>query len=234
MACGNKVVWRANASEKVGVTVQSEGNMYIIEYSEIPTDMRDAADEKGRLIFGAANICNHFLTVQFIVDSILPNLSSNYHSASKKIPYMDPTTKETVTPTQNNGVKLEMFIFDVFPLAQRNWLVIEGDREDEFAPVKNEPGNPQDSPDTALKAISDQGINLYLFIQPSTLTNTHTHALIHILNCMIYCGMYVEKLLPIDSIIVLLTSAILSKDCVFTLIMCTECDDIDLCMYACI
>lgn len=163
MACGNKVVWRANASEKVGVTVQSEGNMYIIEYSEIPTDMRDAADEKGRLIFGAANICNHFLTVQFIVDSILPNLSSNYHSASKKIPYMDPITKETVTPTQNNGVKLEMFIFDVFPLAQRNWLVIEGDREDEFAPVKNEPGNPQDSPDTALKAISDQGINLYLF-----------------------------------------------------------------------
>jgi UDP-N-acetylglucosamine/UDP-N-acetylgalactosamine diphosphorylase len=160
VACGNKVVWRANASEKVGVTVQSEGKMHIIEYSEIPTDMRDAADENGRLIFGAANICNHFLTVPFIVDAILPNLSSNYHSASKKIPYMDPVSKETVNPTQNNGVKLEMFIFDVFPLAQNSWLVVEGDREDEFAPVKNEPGNPQDSPDTALKAISDQGINI--------------------------------------------------------------------------
>lgn len=50
---------------------------------------------------------------------------------------------------------------------------------------------------------------------------------------MIYCSMYVEKLLPIDSIIVLLTSANLSKECVFTLIVCAECDDIDLCIYAC-
>lgn len=155
--CANKVVWRANKSEKVGVTAQSDGKMYIIEYSEIPAAMRDAVGSDGKLLFGAANICNHFLTLQFIVDDVLPKLECNYHSASKKIPFMDPVSRQTVTPTGNNGVKLEMFIFDVFPLAGKDWLVVEGEREDEFAPVKNEPGNPQDSPDTALKAISDQG-----------------------------------------------------------------------------
>lgn len=157
--CGNKVVWRAHKSEKVGVTVQSDvdGKMHVIEYSEIPADMRDAVDSHERLLFGAANICSHFMTVGFLVHDVLPHLDSNYHSAVKKIPFMDPVTKETITPTQSNGVKLEMFIFDVFPLAERSWLVVEGEREDEFAPVKNEPGNPQDSPDTALRAISMQG-----------------------------------------------------------------------------
>jgi UDP-N-acetylglucosamine/UDP-N-acetylgalactosamine diphosphorylase len=119
--------------------------------------MAEAVDDKGRLIYGAANICNHYISLQFLTDKILPNISGTYHLATKKIPYMDPVTKETVAPQQNNGVKLEMFIFDVFPLAER-WLVMEVAREDEFAPVKNAPGDPTDSPDTARKMISEQGV----------------------------------------------------------------------------
>jgi UDP-N-acetylglucosamine/UDP-N-acetylgalactosamine diphosphorylase len=34
---------------------------------------------------------------------------------------------------------------------------VEGAREDEFAPVKNEPGNAVDSPDTARAMLSAQG-----------------------------------------------------------------------------
>jgi len=154
--CGNKVVWRANASEKVGVTVMNQEKMCIIEYSEIPSAMRDAVDSSGKLLFGAANICNHFLSLDFIINKVLPNLGSTYHSASKKIPYMDPISRETIVPSHNNGVKLEMFIFDVFPLADK-WVVVEAARSEEFSPVKNEPGNAQDSPDTALQAISAQG-----------------------------------------------------------------------------
>ena len=55
------------------------------------------------------------------------------------------------------GVKLELFIFDVFPLAT-TWIVFEANRDDEFAPVKNEPGNPVDSPDSARLMLSNQGI----------------------------------------------------------------------------
>ena len=50
------------------------------------------------------------------------------------------------------GVKLELFIFDTFPLAQQVSLM-EVPRDSEFAPVKNGPGSASDSPDTARQAI---------------------------------------------------------------------------------
>jgi UDP-N-acetylglucosamine/UDP-N-acetylgalactosamine diphosphorylase len=153
--CGNKVVWRANKSEKVGVSVAIEGRMSVLEYSEIPSNLAEALDTEGKLIFGAANICNHYMTVTFLMKKVLPILSGSYHIAYKKIPFMDPITRTSVTPTQNNGAKLEMFIFDIFPLAEQ-WIVMEVDRNNEFAPVKNEPGNPVDSPDSARAMISAQ------------------------------------------------------------------------------
>ena len=151
--CGNKVVWRANKAEKVGVSVSINGRMSVLEYSEIPTNLAEAEDSDGKLIFGAANICNHYLTVEFLLKKVLPTLSNSYHLATKKIPYMDPVTHKSIVPSQNNGYKLEMFIFDVFPLTTE-WIVMEVNRNDEFAPVKNEPGNPVDSPNSARNMMS--------------------------------------------------------------------------------
>ena len=53
---------------------------------------------------------------------------------------------------KERGVKLEKFIFDVFPEAKRTCLV-EVKREEEFAPVKNAFGAERDSPDTARRAL---------------------------------------------------------------------------------
>ena len=152
---GNKTVARASAAEKVGVTANINGKMWILEYSDIPKELADASDEDGDLLFQAANICNHYMSVSFLKDFIIPNLGNSYHLAPKKIPYWDSKLKQTITPTSNNGVKLEMLIFDVFPLADK-WIVVEADRNEEFAPVKNEPGNPVDSPDTARALITAQ------------------------------------------------------------------------------
>jgi UDP-N-acetylglucosamine/UDP-N-acetylgalactosamine diphosphorylase len=52
-----------------------------------------------------------------------------------------------------NGIKLESFIFDVFPAARR-MAVLEIERDAEFAPVKNAPGSAEDSPDTARALIA--------------------------------------------------------------------------------
>ena len=82
--CGNKVVWRANKGEKVGVSVSIDGRMSVLEYSEIPTNLAEAADSDGKLIFGAANICNHYMTVEFLLKKVLPTLSNSYHLATKK------------------------------------------------------------------------------------------------------------------------------------------------------
>ena len=68
------------------------------------------------------------------------------HSHSQ-IPAVDENG-ETVTPSANNGIKLEMFIFDCFPHSTK-FACAEVLREAEFGPVKNAPGTPVDSPDTA-------------------------------------------------------------------------------------
>ena len=152
--CGNKVVWKAHAHEKVGVVASKSGRPCIVEYSEISQEMAERTDKEGRLLFGAANICNHFYTIDFIQNRVLPNIGNMYHIARKKIKYYDKERKETVTPTANNGVKLETFIFDVFPFSEK-MAVLDVQRSEEFSPVKNKSGSPSDSPDTARAMISD-------------------------------------------------------------------------------
>jgi UDP-N-acetylglucosamine/UDP-N-acetylgalactosamine diphosphorylase len=56
----------------------------------------------------------------------------------KKIPHIDPQGK-LVKPDEPNGVKLETFIFDAIPLAERS-IVLQTLRSEEFAPVKNATG----------------------------------------------------------------------------------------------
>ena len=155
--CGNKVVQRLNKDEKVGVTVLRNGKMFVAEYSELPPSIASSSDpETGLLLFNAANICNHYFSVSFLINSLFPNLCDMYHLASKKIPYMN---KEgvTVTPSTDNGYKLEMFIFDSFPYASR-FSVMNSLRIDEFAPVKNHPSSSTDTPTTACAMITHQVI----------------------------------------------------------------------------
>jgi UDP-N-acetylglucosamine/UDP-N-acetylgalactosamine diphosphorylase len=151
--CGNKVLWKSHAHEKVGVLAEKDGKPCIVEYSDISTEMAERTDQDGRLVFGAGNICNHFYTLDFIRDVIVPNLGNMYHIAKKKIPYYNEKMSETVTPTSNNGMKLESFIFDVFPLS-KSMAVLDVSHDEEFAPVKNAPGSASDSPDTAREMIS--------------------------------------------------------------------------------
>lgn len=154
--CGNKVLWKTSPDEKVGVVAMKGGKPCIVEYSDISKEMSERRSSSsngeeggdGRLVFGAGNICNHFYTLDFMENVIVPNLGNMYHVARKKIPYYDTDTKRTVKPTSNNGIKLESFIFDVFPLS-KHMAILDVERANEFAPVKNPPGSDTDSPDTA-------------------------------------------------------------------------------------
>jgi UDP-N-acetylglucosamine/UDP-N-acetylgalactosamine diphosphorylase len=83
------------------------------------------------------------MSIDFI-GKALRQLATVYHLAPKKIPTcgLDGTT---FVPSECNGYKFELFIFDTFPLASK-WLVMEVEREDEFAPIKNAPGAASDTP----------------------------------------------------------------------------------------
>jgi UDP-N-acetylglucosamine/UDP-N-acetylgalactosamine diphosphorylase len=145
---GNKGCPKVSWDEKVGVMAKKGGKFAVVEYSELDEKSAKSTTADGRLLFSTGNICNHFFTLQFLKDKAVPAIGALYHVAHKKIPCADPATGETVKPAANNGIKLEAFIFDVFSAAD-DMGIIECDRKEEFAPIKNAPGEKTDSPDTA-------------------------------------------------------------------------------------
>jgi UDP-N-acetylglucosamine/UDP-N-acetylgalactosamine diphosphorylase len=149
---GNKVLWKAEPHEAVGVMATKNGRSCIVEYSDITLEMAEMVDENGKLIFGAANICNHYFKLDFLTTKVVENMANMYHIAHKKIAFFDGSN--LVHPKTPNGIKLESFIFDVFELSQ-NMAVLEVERRHEFAPVKNATG--KDSPETARAFISALG-----------------------------------------------------------------------------
>lgn len=154
--CTAKVVPKAYPSESVGV-VARRGNKYsVVEYSEISKEQAERRDATtGELSFRAGNIANHFYTTAFLkrVESFEEDLA--FHVARKKIPYVDLKTAEQVKPTKPNGIKMEMFVFDVFPFTE-HFAVLEVDRKEEFSPLKNAPGTGSDDPDISRRDLLSQ------------------------------------------------------------------------------
>ncbi|EFN54432.1 hypothetical protein CHLNCDRAFT_31829 [Chlorella variabilis] len=144
--CGARVVAKAYPEEKVGVFARRNGALEVVEYSELDPAEASASDPAtGELKYGWSNICLHYFRRDWL-EGVSDKLAEmgRYHVARKKIPSLDGPVA---------GVKLELFIFDTFPLAASTAL-FEVRREEEFAPVKNAPGQGlADSPDTARDAI---------------------------------------------------------------------------------
>lgn len=138
----SKTVRRRDAYEKVGIFVQVNDKLHLIEYSDAPKTVLEQLNPKKELKFPCANIAVHALDLDFVERVAFRKLP--YHTAIKKIPYWDPI-KGYCEPQEPNGIKFEQFIFDALPLA-RNPILLEVLREDSFSPVKNAQG--PDSPET--------------------------------------------------------------------------------------
>jgi len=153
-----KVVRKRAANEPVGLIVQKNGKPDVVEYSEIDKEMAEAQDDSGRLKFRAANIVNHYYSFRFLESIEEWSHQLPHHVARKKIPYMDVDRGETVKPDKPNGIKLEQFVFDVFPFVpMEKFACLEVDRKEEFSPLKNARGTGEDDPDTSKKDIMEQG-----------------------------------------------------------------------------
>lgn len=148
VATGVKVVRKTDPNESVGVVALRNGRFSVVEYSEIPKELAQARDESGELQMRAANIANHFYTTEFLARDV-PNFEGEmaYHVARKKIPTID-ANGERFKPDTPNGIKLELFIFDVFPHVDR-LAIHEVPRKEEFSPLKNAPGTGADDPETS-------------------------------------------------------------------------------------
>lgn len=136
---GNKCVAKNGPNERVGVVCKKEGKYNVVEYSELSEVAANLRDEQGELVFSAGFICNLYLTADFLRAHCSPEtLPLLYHIAHKAIPYYDETTQTLVKPKEPNGVKMESFIFDVFPASQKMGCLMVP--RSEFTPVKNSNG----------------------------------------------------------------------------------------------
>ncbi|CAF1091958.1 unnamed protein product [Adineta steineri] len=163
--CAAKVVKKTIPTEAVGVICKVGDRFQVVEYSEIleQTAHRKKPDNSDELVFNAGNICNHFFTVDFLQDVCQKHENElRYHIAKKKIPAIDNNGVHVSKPTQINGIKLEKFVFDVFPFS-KTFAVWEVCREDEFSPLKNSSG----AKDTAITCRRDLMLQHVRWLQQS-------------------------------------------------------------------
>ena len=138
----SKMVQKAHAAEKVGVFCEHSGKQMVVEYSDLPPSLQSAQTSEGGLLFQGGSIAIHLFDRDFVEQVAGSGNQLPFHRADKKIPYVN-SAGQHIQPTEANGVKFELFVFDALPLAQRT-LIIETIRRDEFSPVKNAEG--ADSP----------------------------------------------------------------------------------------
>ncbi len=144
MSC--KVVRKADAQEKVGVVARVHGRPSVIEYTEFSENLRDKRDADGGLLYWAGNIAIHIFNLDF--------LRRIARDSARLLPvHASPKVIESVNSPLNlrasdgpNGYKLERFVFDALPWADRT-CVLEVRATEEFSPIKNAEG--KDSPESS-------------------------------------------------------------------------------------
>ncbi|KAG8322854.1 UDP-N-acetylhexosamine pyrophosphorylase [Homalodisca vitripennis] len=153
--CGAKVVPKAFPTEALGVICNVDDKFQVVEYSEITLKTAEMRNNDGKLTFSAGSICNHFFTAKFL-RKIIGKYENQLkiHVAKKKIPFVNENGVQCV-PEKPNGIKMEKFVFDVFPFAE-NLVVWEVNREDEFSALKNSDSSEKDNPSTAKRDLFSQ------------------------------------------------------------------------------
>lgn len=153
----SKMVAKASWDEKVGVFCRVGETISVVEYSDLPKELAQMTNEKNELMFNAGSIAIHIISTAFINKIATdPNYALPFHRAVKKVPHFDTETGQRVEPDQPNAIKLERFVFDAIALADRS-IVLETDRVEEFAPVKNATGS--DSIETSQQLQSQRAAN---------------------------------------------------------------------------
>lgn len=120
-----KVVEKCKSTEKVGVFAKNKKNeLVVLEYSEIPDNLKNMRDEGG-LYFRAANIMCQILDIDTIKN--IAKKRVKLHSAYKS---------KKIEGEEVEFIKKETFLFDYFKYV-KNYKLFMVYREQEFAPIKD-------------------------------------------------------------------------------------------------
>ncbi|MDD5459486.1 MAG: UDPGP type 1 family protein [Phycisphaerae bacterium] len=134
----SKALKKNSPTEKVGNFCLVNDRVTVIEYSDLPDEQANRINPDGSLVFELGSIAIHIINTDFVESLNKEGFSLPLHKAIKKIAHIDYEGNQ-VEPKEPNGVKLETFVFDALPLAEKS-VIFETLREEEFAPVKNATG----------------------------------------------------------------------------------------------
>jgi len=145
-----KCLQKRDPFEKLGNFCVVDGSVTVIEYSDLPDELAVATTDDGHLRFSAGSIAIHVLSRPFIERLTAGGRCElPFHRAEKEVAHFDEHGRR-VEPREPNAVKLEMFIFDAMPLAEKA-VILETTRSGEFSPIKNAEG-----PDSLATSLHDQ------------------------------------------------------------------------------
>lgn len=129
---------KTGPQEKLGNFCLVDGQIQVVEYSDMPAELAEAQTADGQLRFRAGSPAIHMLSRRFVERVTEGGLQLPIHRAVKKVPFVNDDD-QVVTPSEPNAIKFETFVFDAIPQAN-NPLILEADRQEQFGPVKNRTG----------------------------------------------------------------------------------------------
>ncbi|RNF17953.1 UDP-sugar pyrophosphorylase [Trypanosoma conorhini] len=146
---------KARPDEAVGVFARVREKWGVVEYTEIGERAAEVHAATGELKFNCANISSYICSVRFLqLAADRMKSFTRYHVARKKIPTVNGPTL---------GIKLEAFIFDLFRYAKEcvnpavgggdGFRIMQVDRSEEFAPIKNAEGAASDTASDASRLL---------------------------------------------------------------------------------
>ncbi len=127
-----KAVSKRNAEERVGIFAYKNNKPTVIEYTDMPQELRDMQTSEGELVFDGANIGIYAFRIEALKK--MQSTPLPWHVARKTVCGIP------------NALKFEQFLFDAFP-GLSSFTTFGTLRDEEFAPIKNAEGN--DSPQEA-------------------------------------------------------------------------------------
>lgn len=134
-----QAVEKRDPDENVGLIVEKDKKLAVIEYSEMDPAHKSAKNSNNELVYRVANISFFCFSMIFIQRVALQKITLfPLHKARKKQPSLDKYV-----------IKSEYFIFDMLRVSKKTEVILYP-RWQRFAPLKNKEG--EDSVETVQKA----------------------------------------------------------------------------------
>jgi UDP-N-acetylglucosamine/UDP-N-acetylgalactosamine diphosphorylase len=141
-----QVVRKKDPMERCGNIVRVDEALHVIEYIELPEEAAKRTNFDGSLQIWAGNTAIHAFNLDFLERMSQRSGVLQFHTAMKKVSFVDVNTGKVNKSDVPNAVKFERFIFDLLPFAN-NAVVVEVDAANHYSPLKNELGAATHSPE---------------------------------------------------------------------------------------